>query len=467
MSKTTKTYSIVIILFTILILMVLGRENYPGQGGQLFFQVHFASSLKDITPKEAHSVLQGKIPGRLRNLKISNIYVDETITESFKLKYPDVIFRSCRTGESPPDKDKGALLISDLTGLIPSMKIISCDNHYPWGLNRPDYGISEKGEYPLTLSGALPWQPKKHRIIVQTGVTAMTRAFMRSVQKHGDLYRPVKQVRHIIESADLSLTSNEVSFTSPCTYPLKNRMLFCSPEKYFNILTHAGFDVIELTGNHNNDYGRGPNLNTISLIKNSGMNYFGGGINRRDAYSIKPVKIGGLAFVFIGFNQWGPPAAWATENGPGAARLSKKRFIAGIKKALEVGDIIFVSVQWGNENNPVPDRTQIEYFHLAADLGAHIMVSSSAHRAMGVEFYRGKFISYGLGNFLFDQMQTINHRRGLIARHHFYQNNHIETELIPYLMYNYSEPHLISGASAKNLFRYIFRYSRGPVFDAK
>ncbi len=86
------------------------------------------------------------------------------------------------------------------------------------------------------------------------------------------------------------------------------------------------------------------------------------------------------------------------------------------------------------------------------------------HRAMGQEFYHGRFISYGLGNFLFDQMQTINHRRGLIASYHIYNGRHIQTELIPYLLYNNSEPRIVSGKDAKELFDYVYRYSLGPVF---
>ncbi len=83
---------------------------------------------------------------------------------------------------------------------------------------------------------------------------------------------------------------------------------------------------------------------------------------------------------------------------------------------------------------------------------------------MGLEFYRGKFISYGLGNFLFDQMQTIHHRQGLIARHHFYDGRHIQTELIPYIIHNYSEPVPVHDREAKELLDDVYRYSRGPVF---
>jgi len=453
------------LLVICLALLILCSENNSGQGGPLLFQVHFASPLKNLKLVEAKKILSGtsfQERGLISRLKI---YGDRKILPLLKKKHP--LLKACSLPDKPPASQRDVLVISGPSGLVPSMKLLTLEGHYPWGKTSPRYKTSKTENYPLRLPGIAPWEPEEHSSVVQTGVTAMTRAFTRTVERHGDQRRPLAQVRDITADADLAITSNEVSFTSPCTWPLKNRMLFCSPEKYFSILTRAGFDVIELTGNHNNDYGTKPALQTIRMIKENRMHYFGGGRNKKDAFAVKKVTVGKTVFAFLGFNQWGPPMAWAGRNKPGAARLSRRAFIEGIKKAASVGDIVFLTVQWGNENNPVPHREQIEYFHLAAKLGANIMVSSSAHRAMGVEFFEGKFISYGLGNFLFDQMQTVNHRRGMIARHHFYKKRHIETELIPYLIYNHSEPRIVSGHQASDLFRYVFRYSRGPVFKRR
>ena len=172
----------------------------------------------------------------------------------------------------------------------------------------------------------------------------------------------------------------------------------------------------------------------------------------------------GRKFAFIGFNQWGPAEAWASADQPGACRLTETKYFAAVSEAVSNADFVFVSVQWGNENDPVPYPVQKEYFRKAAEMGATIMVSSSSHRAMGLEFHSGKFISYGLGNFLFDQMQTINHRRGMIARHHFYGKKHISTELIPYVIYNHSQPRLQKGKDARELMREVYKYSLGTVF---
>jgi Putative enzyme of poly-gamma-glutamate biosynthesis (capsule formation) len=250
----------------------------------------------------------------------------------------------------------------------------------------------------------------------------------------------------------------------PCAYPLKNNLVFCSPTRFFEILKESGFNVIEITGNHNNDFGSRFNTASIEMLERAGMHYFGGGKNKSDAEKARYIRIKGKTIAFVGFNECGPVAAWATETSAGAARFSKDLFTRLITEARQKADIVIVTAQWCNENDPVPQELQKKYFHQAADLGADIMVSSSAHRPMGLEFYRGRFISYGLGNFLFDQMQSINHRRGLIARHHLYGGRHITTELIPYLIYNYSQPRILYGRDARDCMEEVFSHSIGVAF---
>ncbi|MCL1912033.1 MAG: CapA family protein [Leptospirales bacterium] len=425
------------------------------EGGPLLFQAHYTSAANRFSASEVSKILGGGSG--------YNIYADTRIAAALAADYPSLAFKECDAVLNPPSSDKKALLISDLRGLIPTMKLVSIDDCYPWGKLGSDYELSES-EYPLIKKYAEAWNDDGHITVAQTGVTAMSRAFMKVVDGHGDIRRPVEKVRHITAAADIATTSNEVSFTKNCKYPLPNRMEFCSPMRYFDILKYANFKVIELTGNHNNDYGSDANTNTINLYEKEGMKFFGGGRNKAEAESVLYMKVKDTMFAFTGSNEWGPVNAWATEKKAGAAKFSHALFERTVKEAVSRADIVFVTVQWGNENDPKPYKQQIEYFRKAADLGAHIMVSSSAHRAMGLEFYKNRFISYGLGNFLFDQMQTINHRRGLIARHHFYAKRHIQTELIPYLMYRSSEPVIVKGKEAAELFDYVYKYSIGSAF---
>lgn len=467
-SRAGHSFPVKTVLLTIAAYILLGAFPCCGGDGPLFVQVHYSSPLTDIDGRRLGELLAGRasdLHAHGGTSPIPVLYCDAVIYKEFTAAYPGV---RCRKADLRSDgalpSARNALIFSDLRGLSPCYRALPIDGVYPWGIVREDYTLDPPGDYPFSLPGAEPWKRDGYLHMVQTGVTAMTRAFIPAVDRSRDPDYPIRHTRGITSRADLAVTSNEVSFLDPCTYPLRDRMVFCAPLRFFGILERSGFDVIELTGNHNNDFGRVHNLRTMEMIHRAGMVYFGGGRDLADALMVRYVRIRGVRFAFVGFNETGPPTAWALENGPGAARLNDKLLMQKIREASAQADIVLVSIQCANENDPAPWRRQRLLFQRAADAGAHIIVSSSAHRAMGLEFYRGKFISYGLGNFLFDQMQTVNHRRGLIARHHFYHGRHIQTELIPYLIYEHCQPRPVRGSGAREIFDYVFRHSLGGVF---
>lgn len=439
--------------------------------GPLFIQIHFTNPLHGITGSQLKMLLSGRARSflDLGGDKVPlRIHADARIAADLKRAHPGLRFS---TGDFSTDDSlasmRGFLGISDARGLRPHFKALSIDEMLPWGRLRDDYSLDPDADYPFMLRGAERWERDEWLIVVQTGVTAMTRAFIAAVDRAGDPLYPVRDTMGITSQADIAMTSNEVSFLDPCAYPLKDRMSFCSPLRFFTILTASGIDIVELTGNHNNDYGREHNVSSMEMMERAGMVYFGGGRDRAQAERVRYATARGKRIAFVGFNEIGPEPAWATDTRAGAARLTEKALERALREARARADIVFASIQCGNENDPAPWRSQTRILQKAAELGADIVVSSSAHRPMGIEFHDGKLISYGLGNFLFDQMQTINHRRGVIARHHFRRGRHAQTELLPYIIHDYCRPRPVRGREARELLEEIYRLSRGSVFRAR
>ena len=437
--------------------------------GELCLVAHFTNPIDSVRKEDLAALLDGRIADFRRaagSARALRLVVDERIAGALLKAYPRLRAEVARLDcDESLAADRSILGLCDVRALRPHFKLIAVDGAFPWGRRVDDYTIDREAAYPLLLSGAMQWKSKSSFTVVQTGVTAMTRAFIAGVDRSGDVLYPVRETAPITAQADIALTSNEVSFLDPCTYPLKDRMRFCSPSRFFKILAHSGFDIIELTGNHNNDFGRRHNAQTLRLLRENGIAYYGGGKNRAEAERVLYHATGDVRIAFVGFNEVGPPEAWATDNEAGAARLSKALFEEKLREAAAGAQVVFAMVQCANENEPAPWPSQVRLFHRAIDLGATITGSSSAHRAMGLEFYKGRLIIYGLGNFLFDQMQTLHHRRGMMARHHFYEGRHVQTELIPYIIHDYCRPSLLRGGQARGLFEEVFRYSRGPVFD--
>ena len=74
---------------------------------------------------------------------------------------------------------------------------------------------------------------------------------------------------------------------------------------------------------------------------------------------------------------------------------------------------------------------QIGFFRHLIDLGADVVVGTSAHQPQTYELYGDGVIYYGLGNLFFDQYRWPGTTRSLILVHHFYKNRLLQTEVLP------------------------------------
>jgi gamma-polyglutamate biosynthesis protein CapA len=65
-------------------------------------------------------------------------------------------------------------------------------------------------------------------------------------------------------------------------------------------------------------------------------------------------------------------------------------------------DLVVVILHSGLEYIEEPSPPQVAASRAAIDAGADLVVGHHAHLLQGIEFYNGKVIAYGLGNFAFE-----------------------------------------------------------------
>ena len=99
-----------------------------------------------------------------------------------------------------------------------------------------------------------------------------------------------------------------------------------------------------------------------------------------------------------------------------------------------------------------------------ADSGASIVSGSQAHYAQMMEFYKGAFIHYGLGNLFFDQMGDQSWmpkgiRREFFDRYVIYEGRFISAELITAMLEDYSRPRLMTQPERAGFLQEYFYYS--------
>ncbi len=365
--------------------------------------------------------------------------------------------------------------------LEPRWKVLRIDGMSPTerGLNLDAYpltvwfGISGNAE-ALTLlaeknagGGAiLPtgnYDPGRMTVLTMTGVTALARATGYKMDTLGTTY-PGQDIRDWLLNADLAHISNEVSFNQECPRAsfTDTSTMFCSRPEYIELLEYLGTDIVELTGNHNNDWGRAADSYSLDLYRDRGWSYFGGGADLDEAREPLKLEHNGNRLAFIGCNPVGPTSAWATADLPGAAPCGDYNWmLEEITRLRDEGYLPIATFQYYEIYTPRPSDHQERNFQAAIDAGAVIVSGSQAHFPQSFEFYADRLIHYGLGNLFFDQMDVPvpGTRREFVDRHVFYNGRHIQTELLTALLEDYAKPRPMTEAERWTFLSDIFSAS--------
>jgi poly-gamma-glutamate synthesis protein (capsule biosynthesis protein) len=369
--------------------------------------------------------------------------------------------------------DQPAWGIVPFEALQPRWKVLSVDGQSP--IHR-DF---DQSAYPLVIPFSLQpsafslppsnRDPSKMTVLVMTGVTALVRATASRMEAKGITY-PARDIGDWLRSADMTHISNEVSFADSCPPPDPNQIgvVFCSSPRYMALLQDISADVIELTGNHMNDWGTDNFLGTLDLYSRNNMQTFGGGADL--AGSLKPliVENNGNKLAFIGCNPVGPAADWATTSQPGSAPCGDYSWmVMEVARLRSEGCLPIATFQYYEDYTFYPSVNQVRDFGQMADAGAAIVSGSQAHFPMAMEFKGEAFIHYGLGNLFFDQMDydlpngntTTGTRREFIDRYVIYANRVISVELLTAMLEDYSRPRPMTGAERTQFLEEIFAAS--------
>lgn len=308
--------------------------------------------------------------------------------------------------------------------------------------------------------------PNRLSVVVMTGVTALVRGTAWMMERMG-LTFPGKTVRDWLVEADITHISNEAAFNPRCAAPDPRdpNLRFCSDPKYIELLDYVGADVIELTGNHLNDFGTDAVLYSIDLYKQRKWLYFGGGENSQRANQAVTVTDHGNKFAFIGCNIAGPPAVWATSSKPGAAKCDLESLAGEIGRLRGQGYLVIATFQYYESYDPTPLPIHYRDFRAISDAGAVIVSGSQAHLPQAMELRDNRFIHYGLGNLFFDQMETNwpQTRNAFIDRHVFYAGKYLGVELLTTRLEDYTRPRPMSAAERAEELRMIFDVSNWKI----
>ena len=191
--------------------------------------------------------------------------------------------------------------------------------------------------------------------------------------------------------------------------PASGKVVLRAQEDYLTKAFGKSLTAVCLANNHTLDYGSVGLDDTISLLNNRGIKYFGIGRDQGSLRSWIVVEVGGLKVGLCGYVCPSTHPVFVTQSCPGVPCLDLRAIRLDILAMRRQGvSRIIVSLHWGAEEVTYPKASDIQIARAIADLGADMVVGHHSHCIQASEMYRGCPIFYGLGNAVMPDLDVPN-----------------------------------------------------------
>jgi len=235
-----------------------------------------------------------------------------------------------------------------------------------------------------------------------------------------------QKIDHILQKNDFNLANLESPIIKDCPRGETGTFTFCGDTRFLPYLSENKF-IFNLANNHIFNYGQNGFSQTKNLLKDYQVGYF---YSHQSDTEFFQKNINGISFGFLGFDYISNP------------KLEIKTVIDLVKKYDSQVDWLIVSIHWGNEYLPVPEKWRLELAHQLIDVGADIIHGHHPHVLQSEEIYHQKPIYYSLGNFIFDQKWLPEATQSEIINLTVTKTEIIETKKIPLIIKLNSQPQI-------------------------
>lgn len=346
-------------------------------------------------------------------------------------------------------------LILSLSGLV--IAIFSGSFYLHSFQNQETPGIQQQGEKEFLKFSEqkkkLP-QASEEVSLVAVGDLSYSRGVERIVKKANDINYPFLKIQDYLKNADLVFGNLETPITQGAEIPDFD-MIFRSNPGTEQALKQAGFSVLSLANNHTPNFGEKGLEDTFNYLDSAGIKYAGAGNNDQEAYKPIYIEKSGIKFSFLAYNDVDvvPSFYEASNNHAGTAFMRIDKMTGAVKDAKQKADFVIVSMHSGTEYTGEPNDSQVNFAHAAIDAGADLVIGHHPHVVETLEKYKGKFIFYSLGNFVFDQPQKQETKQGLAVKVYFAKDSINKISFLPVVMEKLAQPRMADAGEAEKILK--------------
>ncbi|QGQ46517.1 CapA family protein [Metabacillus sediminilitoris] len=249
----------------------------------------------------------------------------------------------------------------------------------------------------------------------------------------------VEGLDNIFKEDDFTTVNLETTLTNATEKAVK-KFTFKGDPSYANILELGGIEAVNLANNHIYDYLEQGYEDTIAALQKQSIGYFG--YDHQYVTTVKGIKIGAL-----GYEGWEDTAE------------IRNKIVKDITSLRNQGaQMILVHFHWGAEKQYVPNDVQKSFARYTIEQGADLILGHHPHVVQGIEEYKGKFIVYSLGNFMFGGNRNPGDKDTFVFQQTFQLKNgeltsQKEMNIIPFSISSVTErnnyqPTLLTGSEA-------------------
>jgi poly-gamma-glutamate capsule biosynthesis protein CapA/YwtB (metallophosphatase superfamily) len=206
-----------------------------------------------------------------------------------------------------------------------------------------------------------------------------------------------ENVQNVFRNADFAVANLECVACDTTCKPADKEYTFRANPEWLSSLNKNGITHVTLANNHSCDFGEKGVKQTISNLNLYGIKPIGYSQNNNAASEPVLLKKGNnIVAVFSSCFLKQNCKSISSENVSGLSEKIKAF------KAAHNSTIIIVCLHWGVEMKDKPTSEQVEQAHQLIQAGADAIIGHHPHVVQTIEVYRGKYIFYSLGNFIFD-----------------------------------------------------------------
>jgi len=217
-------------------------------------------------------------------------------------------------------------------------------------------------------------------------------------------------VQSSIQKADVAFTNQETPVTDDSSN-LSSYPRFNVPQDILGALKQTGFDVINLANNHALDQGVEGLEQTMAHVNNKNLMYIGTHASPEERKRAATKTANDITFVFRGYTAHTNGLSLPEDKSYMINYIRTADFKSDLARAREQGDVVVVSLHFGNQYQTEPSENQQKLVKKLAKQGADIILGHHPHviqpiKRIETERPHDSVVAYSLGNFLADQIGT-------------------------------------------------------------